>query len=131
MLRDPSFYRALRATILPVLATYPFIRIWHAGCSTGEEAYSMAILLQEANLLHKTLIYATDINPAVVQKASEGIFPIQQMQKNSENYRLAGGKEDFSKYYTAGYNHVVLKKELAKRMVFSTHNLASEGSFNH
>jgi chemotaxis protein methyltransferase CheR len=130
MFRDPSFFKYLSTEILPVLATYPFIRIWHAGCSTGEEPFSMAILLKEANLLHKTLIYATDINPAVVKKAKEGIFPIQQMQKNSENYRLAGGKQDFSSYYTAGYNQVIFDKELSKRMVFSTHNLVADSSFN-
>ncbi|BAU54876.1 CheR family methyltransferase [Mucilaginibacter gotjawali] len=131
MFRDPAFFKFLSAGVLPVLATYPFIRIWHAGCSTGEEVFSMAILLKEAGLLHKTLIYATDINPAVVKKAAQGIFPIQQMQKNSDNYRLAGGKEDFSSYYTAGYNQVIFDKELSKRLVFSTHNLVSESSFNH
>ncbi|HEY6902357.1 MAG TPA: CheR family methyltransferase, partial [Puia sp.] len=86
MLRDPSFYKTLRTTILPVLATYPFIRIWHAGCSTGEEVYSMAILLKEAGLLHKSLLYGTDINPQVIEKARKGIFPVSQMQKYSENY---------------------------------------------
>ena len=86
MLRDPSFYRTLRTTILPILATYPFIRIWHAGCSTGEEVYSMAILLKEAGLLHKALLYGTDINPLVIEKARKGIFPVSQMQKYSENY---------------------------------------------
>src|SRR6201990_107656 len=104
MLRDPSFYRTLRTTILPVLATYPFIRIWHAGCSTGVEVDSMAILLKEAGLLHKALIYGTDINPQVIDKARKGIFPISQMQKYSENYIQSGGLKDFSSYYTANYH---------------------------
>ena len=95
MLRDPGFYRTLRTTILPILATYPFIRIWHAGCSTGEEVYSMAILLKEAGLLHKSLLYGTDINPLVIEKARKGIFPVGQMQKYSENYIQSGGINDF------------------------------------
>lgn len=130
MFRDPMFYRALKEEILPVLATYPFIRIWHAGCSTGEEVYSTAIFLKEANLLHKSILYATDINPEVVKKAADGIFPINHMQQYSENYRAAGGSEDFSTYYSAGYDHVLFSEELKKRMVFSTHNLVSESSFN-
>ncbi|WP_431217271.1 CheR family methyltransferase [Puia sp. P3] len=104
MLRDPSFYRTLRTSILPVLATYPFIRIWHAGCATGEEVYSMAILLKEAGLLHKSLLYGTDINPLVIEKARKGIFPVSQMQKYSENYIQSGGVKDFSAYYTANYH---------------------------
>lgn len=130
MFRDPHFYQTLKTEVFPVLATYPFIRIWHAGCSTGEEVYSTAILLKEANLLHKSILYATDINPEVVKKAASGIFPITQMQLNSENYQLAGGSEAFSKYYTASYDHVLFNEELKKRMVFSTHNLVSESSFN-
>jgi chemotaxis protein methyltransferase CheR len=130
MFRDPLFYQELKKEVLPVLATYPFIRIWHAGCSTGEEVYSMAIFLKEANLLHKSLLYATDINPEVVKKAASGIFPIAHMKQYSENYQLAGGTEEFSRYYTAGYDHVLFSDELKKRMVFSTHNLVSESSFN-
>lgn len=130
MFRDPDFYQSLRTNVLPVLATYPFIRIWHAGCSTGEEVYSMAILLKEANLLHKSLLYATDLNPMVLQKASGGIFPIGTMKQYSENYIASAGKEDFSKYYTASYNNVKFDEELGRRMVFSTHNLVSESSFN-
>jgi chemotaxis protein methyltransferase CheR len=130
MFRDPLFFQALKNEVLPVLATYPFIRIWHAGCSTGEEVYSTAIFLKEANLLHKSLLYATDINPEVVKKAASGIFPITHMKQYSENYQQAGGKEEFSKYYTASYDHVLFSDELKKRMVFSTHNLVSESSFN-
>jgi len=130
MFRDPSFYIALREKVVPVLATYPFIRIWHAGCSTGEEVYSMAILLKEAGLLHKSILYATDINPLVVQKAAAGIFPISKMKQYSENYIASQGKEDFSAYYTASYEKAIFDKMLSRYMVFSTHNLASESSFN-
>ncbi len=130
MLRDPSFYRTLRTTILPVLATYPFIRIWHAGCSTGEEVYSMAILLKEAGLLQKSLLYGTDINPQVIDKARKGIFPVSQMQKYSENYIQAGGVRDFSSYYTANYHLAEFDSALTAKMVFSTHNLVSDFSFN-
>jgi chemotaxis protein methyltransferase CheR len=130
MLRDPSFYRTLRSTVLPILATYPFIRIWHAGCSTGEEVYSMAILLKEAGILHKSLLYATDINPLVIEKARRGIFPVSQMQKYSENYIQSGGLRDFSSYYTANYQLAKFDAALSGKMVFSTHNLAADYSFN-
>jgi len=130
MLRDPGFYRVVREKVLPQLATYPFIRIWHAGCSTGEEVFSMAILLEEAGLLHKSLLYATDINPLVIEKARTGIFPMNMMQKYSENYQQSGGKQDFSKYYTANYNHAKFDDALKQRMIFSTHNLVSDHSFN-
>lgn len=130
MFRDPAFYLALRKEVLPILATYPFIRVWHAGCSTGEEVYSMAILLKEANLLHKSILYATDINPQVVKQATSSIFPINNMKLYSENYIASGGTNDFSSYYTAGHNKVIFNEEFKKHMVFSTHNLAAESSFN-
>ncbi|MBL7920641.1 MAG: protein-glutamate O-methyltransferase CheR [Bacteroidia bacterium] len=130
MFRDSSFYKELRTRILPVLGTHPFIRIWHAGCSTGEEVYSMAILLQEAGLLHKSLLYATDINPGVLEKAQSGIFPLSHMKQYSENYIASGGLQDFSSYYTANYDGVKFKPELQKKMIFSTHNLVSDSSFN-
>lgn len=130
MFRDPHFYKTLVAEVLPVLATHPFIRIWHAGCSTGEEVYSMAILLQEANLLHKTLLYATDINPGVLENLRKGIFPLSQMKQYSENYILAGGKKDFSSYYTAKYNYAKLDDSLRQKMIVSTHNLVTDRSFN-
>jgi chemotaxis protein methyltransferase CheR len=130
MLRDPSFYRTLRTSVLPVLATYPFIRIWNAGCSTGEEVYSMAILLKEAGLLHKSLLYGTDINPLVIEKARKGIFPVSQMQKYSENYIQSGGINDFSAYYTANYHLAKFDSSLTEKMIFSTHNLVSDFSFN-
>lgn len=130
MFRDPSFYNLLRTDILPVLATYPFIRIWHAGCSTGEEVYSMAILLKEANILHKTLLYATDINPNVLAKARSGIFNLGNIRQYSENYIASGGIEDFSSYYTASYDKAIFHEDLKKRMIFASHNLVSDKSFN-
>ncbi|MBT2623569.1 MULTISPECIES: CheR family methyltransferase [Chryseobacterium] len=130
MFRDPYFFKALREKILPQLGTYPLIRIWVAGCSTGEEAYSMAILLKEANLYQKSLIYATDINPSVLETARAGVFPLQQMKLYSENYILSGGKKDFSDYYTANYDGARFDKSLQQKLILSTHNLVSDSSFN-
>lgn len=130
MFRDPHFYKCLREQVLPVLATYPFIRVWHAGCSTGEEVYSMAILLQEAGLLERSLLYATDINPAVLENLRKGIFPLRFMKQYSENYIQSGGRHDFSRYYTAKYDWAKFDESLARRMVISTHNLVSDRSFN-
>lgn len=130
MFRDPTFYQALRTEILPKLGTHPHIRIWHAGCSTGEEVYSLAILLKEANLLSKSLLYATDLNPNALDKARSGIFPIANMKLYSENYMASGGREDFSSYYSANYDGVKFDESLSKRMVFSAHNLVSDSSFN-
>jgi chemotaxis protein methyltransferase CheR len=130
MFRDPGFYQELRTEILPKLGTHPYIRIWHAGCSTGEEVYSLAILLKEANLLHKSILYATDLNPDVLEKARAGIFPIAYMKQYSENYMAAGGREDFSSYYSANYDGVKFDESLSKQMVFSAHNLVSDSSFN-
>lgn len=130
MFRDPSFYTVLRQEIIPVLATKPFIRIWHAGCSTGEEVYSMAILLHEANLLHKSLLYATDINPLVLSSAKSGVFPLRMMKQYSENYLASGGKQDFSKYYIANYGMAKFDSHFTEKMVFSQHNLVSDSSFN-
>lgn len=130
MFRDPLFYKVLREEVLPILGTKPFIRFWHAGCSSGEEVYSMAILLTEANLLHKSLLYATDINPIVLDTAKKGIFSLQMMKQYSENYMASGGKKDFSHYYTANYGFAKFGEDLSEKMVFSEHNLVSDGSFN-
>ncbi|MGO4821084.1 MULTISPECIES: CheR family methyltransferase [unclassified Flavobacterium] len=130
MFRDPSFYQVLRNEILPTLAAKPFIRLWHAGCATGEEVYSMAILLKEANLLHKSLIYATDINALVLDKAKKGVFPLQVIKQYAENYRDSGGAHDFSDYYIANYGLAKFSEELSEKMVFSQHNLVSDSSFN-
>ncbi|TCC86290.1 CheR family methyltransferase [Pedobacter hiemivivus] len=130
MFRDPSFFRKLREEVLPKLGTYPLIRIWLAGCSTGEEAYSISIILKELNLLHKSLIYATDLNPTVLEKAAQSIFAMSQMQQYSENYILSGGTKEFSSYYTASYSLAKFDDELKRKIVFSTHNLVSDHSFN-
>ncbi|GAA4467131.1 protein-glutamate O-methyltransferase CheR [Nibrella saemangeumensis] len=130
MFRDPLFYKTLRTEVIKTLAAKPFIRIWHAGCATGEEVYSMAILLKEAQLLPKSLLYATDLNADVLETARRGIYPLQPMKQYSENYLLSGGTADFSSYYTAQYGHVKFSDELAGRMVFATHNLVSDQSFN-
>ncbi|RZK19119.1 MAG: protein-glutamate O-methyltransferase CheR [Pedobacter sp.] len=130
MFRDPSFYKSLRNDVLPVLGTYPFIRIWVAGCSTGEEAYSLAILLKELNLLQKSLIYATDINPSVLEKAKKGLFPLNYLKGYSENYVNSGGIKDFSSYYSANYSLAKFDDSLNEKMIFSTHNLVSDHSFN-
>lgn len=130
MFRDPDFYRALRNQVLPTLGTYPFIRIWVAGCSTGEEAYSLSIILKELDLLKKSLIYATDINAQVLQKASKAMFPLSKMKLYSENYIASGGSRDFSDYYLANYSLAKLNDELRSKIIFSTHNLVSDNSFN-
>ncbi len=130
MFRDPGFYEVVRRDILPVLATKPFLRFWHAGCSTGEEVFSFAIMLKEANLLHKSLLYATDISPRVLQAAKSGVFPLRSMKEFAENYRASGGKKDFTEYYTANYGHAKFSDELLERMVFSQHNLVADHSFN-
>jgi MCP methyltransferase, CheR-type len=130
MFRDPLFFRQLREEILPQLGTYPLVRVWIAGCSTGEEAYSMSILLKEANLHHKSLIYATDINPRVLEIARNGVYPLSQIKSFSENYMESGGKQDFSKYYTANYEWAKFNVDLKQKMILSTHNLVSDTSFN-
>lgn len=130
MFRDPSFYKVLRDEILPSLRSKPFIRIWHAGCSTGQEVYSMAILLAEEGLLSKAIIYATDLNQTVLETAKKGMFPLRLMKEYAENYRASGGKKDFSDYYTANYGLAKFDEGLSKKMVFSQHNLVSDSSFN-
>ncbi|MDT5060940.1 MAG: chemotaxis protein methyltransferase CheR [Acidobacteriota bacterium] len=130
MFRDPGFYQTFRQKVVPVLKTYPTVRVWHAGCSTGEEVYSMAILLQEEGLSRKSLIYATDISHEVLRKAKEGIFPLAAMQEYTSNYMKAGGKREFSDYYTAHYDNVIFHPSLKTNVVFAEHNLATDGSFN-
>jgi chemotaxis protein methyltransferase CheR len=129
MFRDPAFYVAFRRDVIPALRTYPFIRIWHAGCSTGEEAYSMAILLEEEDLYDRTRIYATDINEVVIRKAKEGIFPLDRMQEYTQNYLRAGGTRSFSEYYTAMYDGALFAPRLMRNIVFSQHNLVTDRSF--
>jgi chemotaxis protein methyltransferase CheR len=130
MFRDPLFYRSLRKQVIGRLATYPFIKIWIAGCSTGEEVYSVAIMLQEEGLLDRSVIYATDINQQALQQAKEGISSIDHMKGYTENYIKAGGKGSFSDYYTAKYDSVLWDKSLRQNVVFSVHNLVMDKSFN-
>jgi chemotaxis protein methyltransferase CheR len=129
MFRDPTFYIAVREKVVPLLRTYPFIRIWHAGCSTGEEVYSMAILLEEEGLYDRARIYATDINEVVVHRARAGIFPLERMQEYTENYIRAGGTRSFSEYYTAKYDGALFSPSLQRNVVFSQHNLVTDRSF--
>ena len=129
MYRDPGFYLAFREQVIPTLRTYPFVRIWHAGCSTGEEVYSMAILLEEEGLYDRARVYATDINELVLQKARSGIFPLDRMQEYTENYIKAGGKRSFSEYYTAKYDGALFSPSLRRNVVFSQHNLVTDRSF--
>jgi len=130
MFRDPTFYLEFRERVVPLLRTYPFIRIWHAGCSTGEEVFSMAILLEEEGLYDRARLYATDINDVVLQRARQGIFPLDRMQEYTENYIRAGGKQSFSEYYTAKYDGAIFKPELTRNIVFSQHNLVTDRSFS-
>ncbi|WP_439566443.1 CheR family methyltransferase [Gloeocapsopsis crepidinum] len=130
MFRDPQFYLTFRHKVIPLLRTYPFIRIWCAGCSTGEEVYSLAILLYEENLYHRCRIYATDINETVLRNAQAGIFPMRLMQEYTQSYLQAGGKQSFSEYYTAAYDNAIFRAFLKQNIVFSQHNLICDRSFN-
>lgn len=129
MFRDPSFYKAFREKVIPILRTYPFIKIWHAGCSTGEEVYSMAILLKEEGLLDRTQIYATDFNNSVLQQAMEGIYSIDNIKEYTHNYQKAGGTSSFADYYIAKYDSVIFHQSLKKRITFAQHNLVTDGVF--
>ncbi len=129
MFRDPGFYKSLRENVIPILKTYPFIKIWHAGCATGEEAYSMAILLQEEGLYERTTIYATDFNQQALNKAKEGIFSKKDIKEYATNYELSGGKETFSDYYTSDYDNVIMNQSLKKNMVWANHNLVTDSVF--
>jgi len=130
MFRDPSFYRAFREKVVPLLRTYPFIRMWNAGCATGEETTSLAIMLAEEGLLDRTRIYATDFNAGVVDKARLAEFPLARMKSYTENYLNAGGKREFSSYYSADGPVARFSPELFQNVVFAKHNLVSDGSFN-
>jgi len=130
MFRDPAFYKSLRRHVVERLATYPFIKVWIAGSSTGEEVYSIAILLKEEGLLQRSVIYATDINQRALQSAREGIYRMDQMKAYTVNYQKSGGKNAFSDYYVSKYNAVLLDKSLRENIVFSVHNLTIDKSFN-
>ncbi|WP_410512363.1 protein-glutamate O-methyltransferase CheR [Paenibacillus sp. BR2-3] len=130
MFRDPGLFLTFRQKVVPLLRTYPYIRIWHAGCSTGEEVYSMAILLHEEGLYDKARIYATDINNRSLQQAKEGVYEISRMKQYTKNYLDAGGTRAFSEYYAAKYNSVIFQPFLRKNIIFAEHNLATDTSFN-
>jgi chemotaxis protein methyltransferase CheR len=130
MFRDPSFYVAFREKVVPMLRTHPFARIWVAGCSTGEEVYSLAILLEEEGLRERARIYGTDINQAVLEQARTGVFPLDRMQDYTRNYIKAGGKRAFSEYYVAAYDGAQFQRSLVDTVVFAQHNLVSDRSFN-
>jgi chemotaxis protein methyltransferase CheR len=130
MFRDPAFFRVLREKIVPVLRTYPFIRLWVAGCSTGEEVYSLAIVLREEGLAERCRIYATDVSEVVLERARAGVFPLSVMQDYSRNYQLAGGRSPFLDYFTADTERAIFQRELRDHVVFGTHNLVSDASFN-
>lgn len=129
MFRDPPFFKILRDTVLPHLETHPFIKVWNAGCSTGEEVYSTAILLGEEGLGEHARIYATDANESVLAKAREGVFHIDRMKEYTRNYSKAGGLASFSDYYTARYDLAIMHKALKKNIVFSHHNLVTDSVF--
>lgn len=129
MFRDPPVFLTLRNHVLPLLATYPRFNIWQAGCATGEEVYSLAILLEEAGLLDRVQIYATDINDGALQSAEDGIFPLRSLEDYRRNYQSAGGKADLADYYTAGKDFFRMKERLRKKIVFAHHNLVSDGVF--
>jgi chemotaxis protein methyltransferase CheR len=130
MFRDPSYFLTLRNTILPVLKTYPSIKVWCSGCSTGEEAYSLAILFREEELLERTIIYATDINTESLRKAEAGVYNIDRMPGFTRNYQQTGARGSLSDYYTAAYGGVVLDKSLQRNMVFADHSLATDEVFS-
>ena len=129
MFRDPNYFQALRARVVPLLRTYPSLRIWVAGCSTGEEVYSLAILLREEGLLPRTLIYATDINAQALEQAEAGVYGVDRIAGFSDNYRRAGGTASLSEYYTAAYGRAVFDKSLRENIVFSDHSLATDSVF--
>jgi len=130
MFRDPSFFLAFRQQVIPLLYTYPYIRLWHAGCSEGQEVYAMAILLQEAGLYDRCRIYATDSNELVLQRAKTGIYPLGLMQQYTQFYLQSGGQRSFSEYYTSAYESAIFRASLRENIVFSQHNLATDHSFN-
>jgi chemotaxis protein methyltransferase CheR len=130
MFRDPSFYGAFRETVVPLLRTYPFARIWHAGCSTGEEVYSLAILLHEEGLYERCRLYATDLSEVVLKVARAGVYPLAAMKEFTANYQHAGGNGSFSEYYSANDESAIVRPFLQQNIVFAQHNLVTDASFN-
>jgi chemotaxis protein methyltransferase CheR len=130
MFRDPAYFKAIREQVVPILKTYPSLKVWIAGCSSGEELYSFAILFREEGLLSRTMFYATDINPSSLKRAEDGIFPIDQLKKYTQNYQLSGGTRSFSDYYIADYGSAVLDRSLRQNVVFADHSLATDSVFS-
>jgi chemotaxis protein methyltransferase CheR len=130
MFRDPAVYLALRRQVVPYLRTYPFIKIWHAGCASGEEVYSLAILLEEEGLYDRCTIFATDLNEAALERARAGVYPLASVQEYTENYQRAGGLRSFGEWYQAGYDRVVLPSSLRRNVTFARHNLATDHVFS-
>ncbi len=129
MFRDPGYFLAMRESVVPLLRTYPSLKVWIAGCSAGEEAYSFAVLLREEGLLDRTLIYATDINPQALKLAEAGVYDVSRMAAFTENHRRSGGRGSLSDHYSAAYGRAVIDKSLRKHMVFSDHSLATDSVF--
>ena len=130
MFRDPSFYRSIRANVVPYLQTYPYIKIWHAGCATGEEVYSMAIVLQEEGLYERATIYATDFNDTALSRGREGIYSLKDMRPYARNYQEAGGTRSFADYYHAQYESAIMSQSLKRNITFANHNLVTDGVFS-
>lgn len=130
MFRDPEYFRAVREQVAPFLKTYPSLKIWVAGCSTGEEVYSLAILLKEEGLLERSIIYATDINPKSLETARRGVYPIDRMRLYTENYQKSGGKAAFSDYYTAAYGGALFERSLIENVTFADHSLSTDTVFS-
>ncbi len=130
MFYEPAFYKAFRAGVVPLLRTYPFVRIWHVGCSTGQEVYSMAILLEEEGIYDRCRLYATDIDETALKQSRDAVFPLAAMQEYTANYVRAGGIAAFSEYYTASYDNAIFRPSLKRNLVVAQHNLASDGPFN-
>ncbi len=129
MFRDPRFYCSIRQNVVPYLKTYPFIKIWHAGCATGEEVYSLAILLEEEGLYDRATIFATDLNEAVLEKAKEGIYALKDIRQYTTNYQKAGGERPFADYYHAQYESAIMNQSLKRNVTFASHNLVTDGVF--
>ena len=130
MFRDPAFFREFRARVAPLLRTHPFLRLWVAGCSTGQEVYSLAIFLHEEGLYERSRIYATELQPATLDQAASGIYPLATMQEYTRNYQESGGSADFSDYYSADASSAIVRPHLRQNIVFAVHNLVSDRSFN-
>lgn len=130
MFRDPGFFKTLRERVIPVLKTYPYVKIWHAGCATGQEVYSLAIILKEEDFAHRATVFATDFNDLALCQAREGIYPIEKVKEYTANYNQSGGSSSFGQYYHAGYNSVIMDPSLSTNITFANHNLVTDSVFS-